>query len=273
MAALDPRRILTAADTDPGRVRTENQDRCAEFEATDGARLVVVADGMGGHDAGGLASRVAVETIGEVFRTRSGPAEELLRQAFAEANVRVHEMGAKEPHGMGTTAVAVLLRSDGAWLANVGDSRVYRWRSGSLERLTEDHSWVFQEVAQGRMTREEAATHPRRNALLRSIGMDEEIPADVGPVELLPGDRILLCSDGLWDELDDAALSHTLAEPEPAACVRRLIELANRAGGQDNITAAVIRLLETPQRRGHRLAWTAIAALLVIISIARWCGT
>lgn len=273
MGGLDPKRVVTASRTDRGRVREENQDHCAEFEAADGARLVVVADGMGGHDAGGVASRLAVEAIGRVFRSGGAPPAQVLRDAFEEANARIHEAGAERSLEMGTTAVAALLRPEGAWLAHVGDSRAYRWHDGSLQRVTEDHSWVAQEVAHGRLTAEEAAGHPRRNVLTRSIGMDPEVAVDVRPLDLTPGDRLLLCSDGLWDELDAETLSEALADDDPVACVRHLIELANRAGGHDNVTAAVLLVRPAPRRRGHRLAWTALAALLVTASIARWCGT
>jgi serine/threonine protein phosphatase PrpC len=271
LAALEPRRIETAARSDTGRVRDENQDFCAEFEASDASRLLVVADGMGGHNAGGLASRVAVAAIGEVFRKGGGSPEELLKRAFGEANARVHFLGAKEPFGMGTTAVALLLRSDGAWVAHVGDSRAYRWRAGSLERLTEDHSWVFQEVAQGRMTAEQAVRHPRRNAMVRTIGLDPEVPVEVARLEVAPGDRALLCSDGLWDELDEKILADALWM-KPAECVRHLVELANLAGGHDNITAAVARVPESRGRRRHAIVWPVLAAVVVLASVARWCG-
>lgn len=273
LVALEPRRIVTAARTDPGRVRDGNQDYCAEFERGGTTRLLVVADGMGGHAKGDVASRVAVETIGEAFQSGSANPEDLLREAFSAANARVHVMGAEDPLGMGTTAVALLLQPEGAWVAHVGDSRAYRWRNGSMTRLTEDHSWVFQEVAHGRMTPAEAATHPRRNALLRSIGTEDDLPADVRAVELLPGDRVLLCSDGLWDELDEATLGDALGAGEPAECVGRLIELANRAGGHDNVTAAVARVPEVGQPRRHRVAWIAIAMAMVLAGVARWCGT
>jgi protein phosphatase len=273
LPALEPRRIETAARTDPGRVRDENQDSCAEFEASDSSRLLVVADGMGGHSAGGLASRVAVAAIGEVFRKGGGSPEELLQRAFDEANARVHFLGAKEPFGMGTTAVALLVRSDGAWVVHVGDSRAYRWRAGSLECLTEDHSWVFQEVAQGRMTAEQAVRHPRRNALVRTIGLDPEVPVEVARLDVAPGDRVLLCSDGLWDELDEKVLADALWL-EPADCARHLVELANLAGGHDNITAVVVRVPEVPRRRRqHAILWPVLAALLVLASVARGCGT
>jgi protein phosphatase len=273
IVALEPRRIVTAARTDPGRVRGANQDHCAEFEADDAARLLVVADGMGGHANGDVASRIAVETIGEVFRGSRAAPEALLYEAFSAANDRVHELGAHEPLGMGTTAVALLLRPEGAWVAHVGDSRAYRWREGRLQRLTEDHSWVFQEVAHGRMTPSEAAAHPRRNALLRSIGMQDEGPAEVQTVEAAPGDRFLLCSDGLWDELDEAALGGVLASAEPAESVARLIELANRAGGHDNVTAAVARIPDPAPPIRPRTLWIVVGALAALAGVARWCGT
>lgn len=269
------RRIATSALTDPGRVRSENQDCCAEFENGAGARLLVVADGMGGHARGDIASREAVAAIGSVFRAATGEPGSVLAEAFAAANARVHQLGTEHASdlGMGTTAVALWIGSEGAWVAHVGDSRAYRWREGRLDQLTVDHSWVVQEIRQLRMTWEEAARHPRRSALVRSIGTGPEVEVDVERVDLAPEDRVLLCSDGLWDELEESAIAEVLGSLEPSDCTRRLIDLANRAGGHDNVTAVVARI-PAARKRGHRSrVWTVVGFLVACAIVARWCGT
>lgn len=235
----------TALLSDVGRVRSVNQDEVDEFSNAKGTLLVVVADGMGGHAGGEVASSTAVKSIGEYFAGAMEEPTRLLRRAFETANDRVFRMGNDEPSlfGMGTTAVAVLIEPDGrAWVAHVGDSRAYRLHQGQLERLTEDHSWVQEQVRMARITPEEAEHHPRRNALLRSIGVDPEVTVDVSPFEIRSGDRLLLCSDGLWGEVDDQTIAGVLASEDPEEAVRQLVELANQAGGHDNVTVAVVAL-------------------------------
>lgn len=282
-----PPLLHTAFLSDVGRVRSVNQDEVGEFVNGNGARLVVVADGMGGHAGGEVASSTSVQAIGEYFDSASEEPAVLLRRAFETANERVYRMGNDQPalYGMGTTAVAVLLETDGtAWVAHVGDSRAYRLHRGQLERLTEDHSWVQEQVRLARITPEEAETHPRRNALLRSIGVDAEVEVDVSSVEVQTGDRLLLCSDGLWGEVDDQTIAGVLASQDPQEGVRLLVQLANEAGGHDNVTVAVVALpggAETlplmarppgpgagdaaPAKRGVRIAVAAAAGVLVAI--------
>ena len=282
--------VTTAFHSDVGQVRSVNQDEVGEFVSDGGAHLVVVADGMGGHAGGEVASRTSVETIGEYFGTAIEAPEDLLRHALERANERVFRMGNDQPDlfGMGTTAVAVLVEPDGAaWVAHVGDSRAYRLHQGSLERLTEDHSWVQEQVRLARITPEEAETHPRRNALLRSIGVDQQVEVDVRSVEVQTGDRLLLCSDGLWGEVDDQTIAGVLASQDPQEVVRLLVQLANEAGGHDNVTVAVVALpggAETlplaplapgprasdavPTKRGVRIA--VAAAVGVLVAIAAW---
>jgi serine/threonine protein phosphatase PrpC len=282
--------FTTAFLSDVGRVRSVNQDEVGEFVNGSGARLVVVADGMGGHAGGEVASSTSVQTIGEYFGSSNEAPAVLLRGAFEAANERVFRMGNERPDlfGMGTTAVAVLLGADGtAWVAHVGDSRAYRLHLGELERLTDDHSWVQEQVRMERITPEEAEVHPRRNALLRSIGVDPGVEVDVRQVQIEAGDRLLLCSDGLWGEVDDQTIAGVLASEDPQQGVRRLVELANQAGGHDNVTVAVVALpggaatqplLPRPSalradgaaegRRGLRIA--ALAAAGVIAALLAW---
>ncbi len=243
MASPDLREVRTASLTDVGRVRSANQDVCAEFVGAAGTRLLVVADGMGGHAGGEVASRTAVEAIGEWFENGDGGNGEMLREAFEAANERVYRMAAESPHlhGMGTTGVALLLGPGPAgWVAHVGDSRAYRLRRGRMELLTQDHSWVGEEIRNKRLTPEEAEVHPHRSALLRSIGVDPEVEVDVTPVPVESGDRFLLCSDGLWGEVDEETIAFVMASDDPEVSVRRLVELANDNGGRDNVTVQMV---------------------------------
>jgi protein phosphatase len=237
------RAVATAAASDTGRMRQRNEDAFGEFERDDGARLLVVADGMGGHAGGEVASRIAVEAIGAVFLREAEAAPEAgLRLGFAEANAHIHHVAEDTPglFGMGTTATAVWLAADGSGVAaHVGDSRVYRLRGSRLACLTADHSWVAEELRAGRLDPAEAPVHPLRHALLRALGVDREVEVDVAALALRPGDRLLLCSDGLWGELPEDAIGRELARGAPERCARALVDAANRAGGRDNITVLV----------------------------------
>lgn len=249
----DPRTSVytrTASLTDVGSVRSVNQDSCGEFFLDAGYRLLMVADGMGGHLGGEVASQTAIEAVGQVFQRGIEDPTRFLREAFTLANKRVFErsIGNPELHGMGTTGVALLIGPGRkAWLANVGDSRAYRFREGRLEVLTRDHSWVHEEVRQNRLTLEEAAVHPRKNVLTRSIGVDPVVDVDLGETDLQPGDRFLLCSDGLWGEVPDAEIAAVLEASDPEQAVRTLVDMANRAGGPDNIT---VQIALVPSRIG-----------------------
>ena len=285
----------TASLSHVGRVRTINQDDCAEFVKQDGTQLLVLADGMGGHLGGEVASRTAVEAIGESIQNGSGAPEDMLERAFDAANRRVFDLAAEEAelHGMGTTGVAILIDPSGAaWVAHVGDSRAYLLRGERLERITDDHSWVFNEMQNLRLTPEEAQVHPHRNALLRAIGVDPEVEVDVTQLDLEAGDRLLLCSDGLWNEVDEETMATVLAGHEPKDCVQRLVDLANQAGGNDNVTvqvallpstftasrtppAAVPSLAKWPRSEQRRTQLGVVAALLAASAVVwlalSWC--
>ncbi len=289
MSRFDPRRIRSASLSDVGRRRSENQDECREFRHASGARLFAVADGMGGHRGGGTASRIAIETLGEVFASRADPNRDTLREAMETANARVHE--ASESHselrGMGTTGVALLFRADGlSWVAHVGDSRAYRLREGCIAPLTADHSAVAELAQRGEITAEEAAVHPRRNELLRSIGATPWVIVDVAPVEVRPGDQFLLCSDGLSGVVTDSEIGAVLQSESPEKAVRMLVDLANERGGPDNVTVMVTAVPGKPMGwvmapsgetgtaagrswrvRGIAAAAALIAALLVLLLI------
>ena len=238
--------IETASLSDVGRVRRENQDACAEMQSARGTRLLVVADGMGGHQGGSVASRLAIEAIDDVFRRGDLSGEALLETAISEANARVHSSAAEDAalHGMGTTAVALLLDDelDSAWIAHVGDSRIYRLRDGRFEQLTEDHSTVAEMVRSGMITPEEAATHPRRNEILRSLGVEPVTEPTLANVDLRPGDQLLLCSDGLSGVLSDDEIAAVLLRTPPAQAVRTLVDAVNERGAPDNVTVMIAAL-------------------------------
>ena len=244
------RQVQIASRSDVGRVRSVNQDVCGTFENAEGYRLLVVADGMGGHRGGETASRLALECIGRVFDRDFGEPDSLLARAFRAANDEIHRVGASDPslHGMGTTGVAILIgpRDEGC-VAHIGDSRAYRLRDGRFDQITEDHSWVCEEVRHGRISADEAREHPMKNVLLRSIGVAADVEVTVTPIDLKSGDRFLLCSDGLWGEVGDRAIAEVLARESPSSAVGELVDLANAHGGSDNVTVQVAVLLESEE--------------------------
>lgn len=248
MSSTRSRQIQIASRSDVGRVRSVNQDVCGEFASAEGFRLLVVADGMGGHSGGEIASRLALETIERVFDRDFGEPDTLLARAFRAANDEIHRVGASDPalHGMGTTGVAILIGPlDEGWVAHIGDSRAYRLRDGRLDQLTEDHSWVHEEIRRGRISADEAREHPMKNVLLRSIGVGPSLDATVTPIDLKLQDRYLLCSDGLWGEVSDPAIAEVLAREPPSSAVAELVDLANAHGGSDNVTVQIAALLDT----------------------------
>jgi protein phosphatase len=225
--------------THVGRVRSKNDDRYLTH-----AELWVVADGMGGHRGGDVAARLACESLAQGL---PAPSVEGLVDAIDAANQAVHNAGSSDPDltGMGTTVVALALVNDSGEevlaVASVGDSRVYRLTGGELEQLTEDHSLVADMVREGSLSPEEAATHPQRNILTRVLGVYDEIPVDV--VTIIPhhGDRYLLCSDGLFNEVSEDGIGAVLRRlAEPADAADELVRLAVEAGGRDNVTVVVV---------------------------------
>jgi len=243
----DELRIEWGEQSDIGRQRSSNQDCCGMGVAPgDGARIWVVADGMGGHAGGETASRLAVEAALASFAAGSGALEERLRQAIGAANRAVIEAASRDREltGMGTTAVALAASGDDAqlYVANVGDSRAYRVRRGRIEQLTRDHSVVAEMVRRGMITEDEATLHPRRHEVLRSLGFEPELDVDVDAVEFAAGDTFLLCSDGLTGVVDDAEIAALCAKRRPSEAARALVDAANARGGPDNITVQVIHV-------------------------------
>jgi protein phosphatase len=237
-------RVELASRSDVGRVRSANEDSCDVFVREDGTRLLVVADGMGGHQGGATASRLAVATISETFeRDTDGDTRSMIRRAIQTANTRVFELAEQDEElsGMGTTVVALLLDPEyHATVAHVGDSRAYRYRLGRLEPITVDHSVVAEMHRRGLISADEAAIHPRRNEILRSVGVLPEVDVEVATVDVAPGDRFVLCSDGLTGVVRDEEIAAVVQSEPPARAVDVLVEMANERGGPDNITVQVL---------------------------------
>lgn len=232
-------KIDAGVATDVGRVREGNEDAFA-IEPP----LYAVADGMGGHRGGEVASQLALQTVVERLRAGQGS----LADQVQAANRAVYERSAtdRKVTGMGTTLTAAIVAGDRAHLVHVGDSRAYLLRAGALRQLTEDHTLVNRMLKAGEITEREAAVHPHRNVILRALGQDPDVAIDEQDVGLIEGDRLLLCSDGLTvmvpeDQLQ-AILEATAGAPQEAA--ERLVRAANGAGGIDNITVVVLDLLE-----------------------------
>lgn len=266
--------ILHGAQSDVGRTRRHNEDRhCADPDLG----LFVVCDGMGGGNAGEVASALAVETIQRHFAgTRDNPdlsdaegpdrgvssTTGRLAGAIRAANTVIYDSAGTRAEwaGMGTTVVAAALTGRMLSYAHVGDSRLYLVRNHTIQALTMDHSWVAEQVRRGFLTEEEAERSPRRNIVTRALGAGATVDVSVGEMPLFTGDLLLLCSDGLTKELRPTEILDTLLDVEDAPTIaRRLITLANEAGGEDNTTVIVLDMREHQssglwQRLCHRFA-------------------
>lgn len=245
-ARFDLADVVSIGETDVGRVRSVNQDARGEWrDESTGLRLFFIADGMGGHRGGEVASQLAVEQVGRAFAESPAEPAAMLRGAFERANTEIFQRANAdfELAGMGTTGVALLLTGEPtAYVAHVGDSRAYRLRDGALEMLTGDHSVVGELVRRGQLTEEQARVHPQSNEILRAIGTQPRVEVEVGEIAVQLGDRFLLCSDGLNGMLPDEQIAEVLAGATPESCARQLIDRANQAGGTDNITVILVRI-------------------------------
>ncbi len=236
--------LHSGSATDVGRVRRVNQDLPLES-----SNLFAVADGMGGHVGGEVAAQVAVDALLQVFSRE--PTKDGLQEAFSKANEAVWQesQNHEELRGMGTTLTAVALVGDAEGrdvlaLANVGDSRAYLFSDQRLVQVTADHSLAEERMRHGEISEEEAAVHPQRHILTRALGISTEVETDMWELQLRSGDRILLCSDGLSNELSNEQIADVLTtEPDPEAAAHQLVELANEHGGSDNITVIVVDVL------------------------------
>jgi protein phosphatase len=252
-----PQRHLTVRAvlrTDVGLVRSENQDFGTyttvqeELESHPGCRLLIVADGMGGHRGGATASRLAAETVKAQFLgSETSDIPTALRESLTRANARIFAEAQANPElrGMGTTTSVLAVRGEQGWLAHVGDSRIYRVRETDIQQLTDDHSLVATMVREGLLTSAEAETHPRRNVLQRSMGVAEDVEVDLrGPFDLQPGDTFILCSDGLHGLVKEPELKEIAAKPIDAAADEYLRKALER-GAPDNVTVIVARVEES----------------------------
>jgi serine/threonine protein phosphatase PrpC len=258
--------LSIAGCTDAGKVRSVNQDRL-HYQVLQGSEqpplaLLVVADGMGGHQAGEVASRLAVETVARELREVLQPPRtsgqtrvlrvgqdvgERLESAVHRANQVLLDYARHKPEeagDLGSTLTLAVVQGERLTLAHVGDSRAYLWRRGDLAVLTEDHSLARALVQSGQLDPAGAHDHPQRHVLYRCLGLRPDVEVDLIQADTLrPGDRLLLCSDGLWDMVTAAELSRLLASDDrPILIARRLVEAANAAGGDDNIAALVARV-------------------------------
>lgn len=249
--------------TDVGRKRKHNEDAYA-LDVSEG--LFIVADGMGGHAAGEVAAKITVETIGEFIAATRQKEEATwpfrydhqlqfnsnrLVIAIEKANERVMAAVAAQPwlKGMGTTVVAGLINEKTLSLAHVGDSRAYLFRDGELSRLTDDHSWVHEQVTAGILTEDEAKSHPLKNVVTRALGGGPSVSPDLKELSFEPGDEFIFCSDGLTTMLSDEEIHELVGEePEPQGLCRKLVDTANERGGVDNITVVVVKLPEAGRR-------------------------
>lgn len=280
--------IQFACRTHAGRVRDHNEDYVLAERPSDPAMLaskgtlLIVADGMGGHQAGEVASERAAQTIRREYYSAGGSPDLARRLAWAVqvANVEVHQLAQANPEraGMGAALVAAAIVGSEAHVANVGDSRAYLARGGSIRQITADHSLVAAHVEAGILTPAQARVHPQRNVLTRALGARPTVQADTHLVELQEGDVLVLCSDGLTEHVPEGALLEVATTCEPGQAADRLVELANEGGGSDNISVTVARV-EPPHVRSAprptsqldrrlQVAAIAIVALIALALIA-----
>lgn len=242
--------VRTAWRTHVGNVRQVNEDRAWCGSIGEGWTAAIVADGMGGHKAGDVASELTVGCLTDALQLwHPGASTDedgavRLQEMIRKANQVVFETASlnESYHNMGTTVVAAVLSPQGGWIGNVGDSRIYRLRGGILEQLTEDHTVINELSKHGQLTAEEAARHPLRHAITRSVGTERDVKVDVSKIEWQPGDRLLLCSDGLSNLVERQQLEAALSQTEPTLdeLADRLVEMALEAGGDDNVTVVLI---------------------------------
>ena len=258
----DPVDIHVVIKTDLGNVRTNNEDAASFIRKSDAAvlrtkgYLMMVADGMGGHNAGEVASRLAIDTINETYfsNTTEKNREKLLAAAFLAANKKIFEQASSNENyrGMGTTCTALVLVAGNIYFAHAGDSRAYLYKDGKIHRITEDHTYVQELVNNGNISSEEADTHPQRNILTNAMGTKPTMRVDTGvyPQPFGVHDRLMICSDGLYDYLSDAEIGAVMEKGTLQDAAEHFINEAKRRGGKDNITVV---MAEFASRQGESL--------------------
>jgi len=248
-------RVKFVARSEIGHARENNEDKFDFYEPDEEPLLAargsvyLVCDGMGGHNAGQIASELAAKQFLHAYYHLGGTAQEAARHAILQAHHYIAEMASKVPsrYGMGTTLTALILKQDEGILAHVGDSRCYRLREGVFEQLSRDHTLVARLVEQGIITPEQARYHPQRNVIRQAVGVadpSEPLEPDIETFALQAGDLYLLCSDGLTDMVDDAEIEAILRDEPPTRAAWRLVDRALANGGRDNITVVLVQILQ-----------------------------
>lgn len=252
-------KAVSAGLTDVGRKRNHNED---SYLIDEELQLYVVADGMGGHAGGGTASRIAVETIDQQMRgakkapedpfgpdapLQDSPLPEFLRGAVERACAEIFKAAQEDPRlaGMGTTVITLCVKGENALFAHVGDSRAYLVRGDLIQQVSEDHSLVNEQIKAGMITPEEAKHSRYKNIITRSVGFEEEVQVDVMGLIARPGDFFILCSDGLANLVEDTEIQQVVSSNPLKDAPRKLVELANERGGDDNITVIVVTIVES----------------------------
>jgi protein phosphatase len=245
--------VELASLSDVGCQRQDNEDQYSYWESDSDeqferkGRLAIVADGMGGHEGGQEASRIAVDAIRQVYsQALEADPGSALAAGFREAHERIHRHAQDHPElrGMGTTATALVLLANRLYYCHVGDSRLYLIRGQRIQRLTHDHSYVGRLVENGIITSEEAEIHPQRHILTAALGAGPDFSPDVpeSPLDVERGDTLVLCTDGLWGLLADQEVQQAVADHSPSDACSNLVDLAKQRGGPDNITVQVLQV-------------------------------
>ncbi len=234
--------------TDVGMVRDTNQDAFKILALGQGAGLALVCDGMGGAQGGDTASYIAKKVIAETIQEKycdtmgAEAAKILVRESVLQANHAIYQTAREDAElaGMGTTVVLALLYQNHAYVAHVGDSRLYRYRDHQLTQLTRDHSYIQEMVDRGELSPDQARVHPDRNFITRAVGIQWDVEIDLHVLELEPGDRLLLCTDGLSSTCTDEQIGEVLSQNPLEESAEILVRLANQGGGHDNITVVIV---------------------------------
>lgn len=249
-------RVRMAGASEAGQVRTLNQDAFYVGPIGDSRMLAIVADGMGGHRAGEVASRQALEVIRNRLEHSHRHLPTAIAEALQDANDDIYNyaQSSAEYRGMGTTLTLVLVDDSVALIGHVGDSRAYRVRQGEIRQLTHDHTWVAEQLRSGSLSPDEAKNHRWRNVITNALGATASFKLELSHVELQAGDRLLLCSDGVSSLMSAVTMQQLVSDHDPPGAVARLLALANERGSPDNITAVVLAVEQVaPRRQEYRL--------------------
>lgn len=234
--------------TDIGLVRDVNQDACRYGELSENCVWAVVCDGMGGENGGNVASKIAVETVSNTFLNdyddeySNDKVSEMIIKAVQTANKKIHRESKSDMAlaGMGTTSEVAFLKENSLFLAHVGDSRAYIMRNGVIKQVTKDHSVVQELIESGEITPEQAANHPNKNLITRALGVEEDVRIDFIEAEFEQGDILVLTTDGLTNYVSESELADVLSSIEISSACEKLVDMAKKAGGSDNITVTII---------------------------------